>query len=99
MKKTLDILGHDVVWHCEGVEELAGADIEAIDSKIMDGFSSGEIEVIVNEGTPEEESKRCFWEIVNWRHIADQLYAAGTDEEILKAKKDYDELQERVWNT
>lgn len=77
-----EILGNDIIWSADSksCKELDEASIWHIEDMIRQGYTSGSLEVSMKRKTTSG-----WWEIVNWKDIACELYNA-TQADIVRLK-------------
>lgn len=97
MKKNFvtEINGHDISWYVDAelVKELDEATKEHLIKMIEEGYTSGELNVSYGRGGNLETSG--WWNIINWKNIALELYnVTGSEAVAQKARK----LFEDNWN-
>jgi hypothetical protein len=77
-EKFVNILQHDVKWQAEMYEDLPKKEIKFIKDAIKEGNSQGLLRDAFG-----------WWEIVNWKNIARDLYNAVTPEEQIAANQSF----------
>lgn len=79
-KRTTELLGHDVSWNVESksVKELDDSSEQYIIDSIKEGFTQGELHVTFGKNMNRETSG--WWEVINWKDIACELYNAFNGE-------------------
>lgn len=98
MKKHEEILGHDVVWFVKGSDtpdkrDMSAGTMDDIAKLICEGYTSGIIEGSLMQFQDDDAYFSIYWEIVNWRDIACQLYHA------IPGKGQRNHIQESAANT
>jgi len=89
--KIVSILENDILWYVESksVKELDETSEEYIKKCIQDGISSGELNV--SYGRNNNLTASGWWQIINWRDIACELFNANTPEKMEAAKKRFND--------
>lgn len=92
VNKNTRILNHDISWYVDvkSVTELDECSIEHIETCIKDGISQGDL--YISYGKNGVKTANGWWNIINWRDIACELYNAfGNKEREQKAKERFEE--------